>query len=72
MAAKYGKTPGQILLRFTVQRGVIAIPKSTNADRLKQNITLFDFVLDEGDFAKLKALDKGAAARVCDFSFFKG
>lgn len=36
MSKKYEKTPAQILLRHIVQRGIAAIPKSTNADRIKQ------------------------------------
>lgn len=72
IAAKHKKTPAQILLRYTNQRGIAAIPKSTNADRLRQNICVFDFVLDESDVGKLKSLNKGPKARICDFSFLKG
>ncbi|GLV43322.1 uncharacterized protein CBL_03865 [Carabus blaptoides fortunei] len=72
IATKHGETPAQVLLRYTVQRGIAAIPKSTNAQRLKENISIFDFKLDNDDVAKLKSLDQGAAARVCDFSFMKG
>jgi diketogulonate reductase-like aldo/keto reductase len=38
MAKKYSKTPAQILLRHIVQRGIAAIPKSTNPDRIRQNL----------------------------------
>jgi diketogulonate reductase-like aldo/keto reductase len=38
VAEKYGKTPAQILLRHIVQRGIAAIPKSTNPDRIRQNL----------------------------------
>ncbi|XP_026463185.1 1,5-anhydro-D-fructose reductase-like [Ctenocephalides felis] len=70
IAEKHSKTSAQILLRWLIQRGLIAIPKSTNEDRLKQNIDIFDFELDPIDEADLNALDRGI--RVCDFSFFKG
>lgn len=72
IAEKHKKTPAQILLRFTIQRGIATIPKSTNPERLKQNISVFDFSLDDDDMAKLKAEDKGPSARVCDFGFLKG
>lgn len=70
IAAKHSKTPAQILLRWLIQRGLIAIPKSTNEERLKENIDIFDFELDTIDEADLNSLDRGI--RVCDFSFFKG
>jgi len=38
VAKKHGKTPAQILLRHIVQRGVAAIPKSTNPERIRQNL----------------------------------
>ncbi|XP_046613821.1 aldo-keto reductase family 1 member A1 [Neodiprion virginianus] len=66
------KTPAQILLRYTLQRGIAAIPKSTNPDRLRKNIDLFDWALAPEDMNELNALDQGASARVCDFGFFKG
>ncbi len=58
IAAKYGKTPTQIALRFTVQRGIVVIPKTTSKDRMKENLDLFDFSLDDGEIEKLKAIDE--------------
>ncbi|XP_012268795.1 aldo-keto reductase family 1 member A1 [Athalia rosae] len=66
------KTPAQILLRYTLQRGIAAIPKSTNPERLKKNIDLFDWELTAEDTDELDALDQGSSARICDFGFFKG
>ncbi|KAL1491296.1 hypothetical protein ABEB36_011914 [Hypothenemus hampei] len=66
---KYGKSPAQIALKFLLQRGIVVIPKSVTETRLKQNIDLFDFLLDENDLVDLRALDVGEEARVCDFSF---
>lgn len=40
IAKKHGKTPGQILLKFLVQQDIVVIPKSTNPERLKQNINV--------------------------------
>ncbi|XP_049879155.1 aldo-keto reductase AKR2E4-like isoform X2 [Pectinophora gossypiella] len=45
MASKYGKTTGQIVLRYLIDRGTIPIPKSTNKNRLQQNIDILDFEL---------------------------
>ncbi|XP_023287956.1 alcohol dehydrogenase [NADP(+)] [Orussus abietinus] len=72
LAKKHGKTPAQILLKFTINRGIAAIPKSTNAQRIKENIELFDWDLKPEEIDELKGLDQGAKARICDFNFFKG
>lgn len=72
IAQKYNKTPGQILLRHLVQQGAIVIPKSGNPERIKQNISLFDFELSNEDLEKLDALDKGDDGRIFHFLFFKG
>lgn len=58
IAEKYGKTPTQIALRYTVQRGIVVIPKTTSKARMKENLDLFDFSLTEEDVEKLKALDE--------------
>mmetsp|Transcript_48638 Transcript_48638/g.105970 ORF Transcript_48638/g.105970 Transcript_48638/m.105970 type:complete len:96 (-) Transcript_48638:1189-1476(-) len=49
---------GQLLLKFQVQRGVVAIPKSVNPDRLKQNIDLFSFTLSDEDMNSIYLLDR--------------
>lgn len=70
IAETHGKSPAQILLRYLLELGVSAIPKSTNAARLKSNIDLFDFKLTESDMTALAGLD--ANIRICDFAFFQG
>jgi 2,5-diketo-D-gluconate reductase A len=60
LAAKYGKTPAQIVLRWHIELGLVAIPKSANPDRLAQNIDIFDFELSDDAVAALSALDTGA------------
>lgn len=55
---KYGKTPAQIVLRFNVQRGIVVIPKSSNKERIKENINIFDFALTEDDMAQIRTLDE--------------
>jgi diketogulonate reductase-like aldo/keto reductase len=56
LAKKYQKSPAQILLNWAIRRGTIAIPKSTNADHLKANISIFDFELDGEDMETLNNL----------------
>lgn len=70
IATRLGKTPAQILLKWIIKRGVAAIPKSTNADRLRQNLAIFDFDLTADDMNTLKGLDKGI--RIQTFDFFQG
>jgi len=70
IAAAHGKTPAQVLLRWIIENGLSAIPKSTNPERLKQNLNIFDFSLSAEEMDKLNALD--ANIRVCDFAFFRG
>ena len=60
LAAKYGKTPAQILLRRTIQDGVTVIPKSVHTERIKENIDIFDFELTAEETDALNLLDKAA------------
>lgn len=62
LAGKYSKNPGQILLCFLVQEGLVVLPKSTNDARIRGNIDIFDFVLDESEMEALRALDRGHGA----------
>ncbi len=55
---KYGKTAAQVILRWDMQRNVVAIPKSTHIERMEQNFNIFDFELSEEDMAKIATLDK--------------
>ena len=59
LADKYGKNPGQIILRFEVQDGLIVLPKSTNPQRIEGNIDIFDFELSDGEMDSLRTLDTG-------------
>ncbi|MFI8481421.1 aldo/keto reductase [Pseudomonas sp. NPDC078700] len=58
----HGKTPAQIILRWHIQNGVVAIPKSTNAERIAQNIDIFDFALTAQQMAQIDALEAGMRA----------
>jgi 2,5-diketo-D-gluconate reductase A len=64
IAERTGKTPAQVVLRWHVQQGIVAIPKSANPERIAQNIDVFDFELTEADIDALAALDRGPAAGV--------
>lgn len=59
IAAKHGKTVAQVALRFTLQRGVIVIPKTVHKDRLIENMAVWDFELDGEDISQIAALDTG-------------
>lgn len=57
IAAKYGKTPAQVMLRWHIQRGVVVIPKSTHIERMEQNLDVFNFALSDEDMDAIAALD---------------
>ena len=56
---KHGKSVAQVVLRWLLQRGIVCIPKSVKKERMEENFNVFDFTLDEEDFAKIAALDTG-------------
>ena len=58
IAGKHGKSPAQVILRWHIQQGLIVIPKSTHAERIRENIDVFDFALSEEDMAAIAALDR--------------
>ncbi|WP_340004703.1 aldo/keto reductase [Paenibacillus sp. FSL K6-0276] len=58
LSEKYGKTPAQIVLRWDLQQGVITIPKSVHADRIKENAGFFDFTLSDEDVKAIEDLNK--------------
>lgn len=59
LAAKYVVSEAQVLLRWAIQRGFAVLPKSTNAERVRQNMDLFSFELDHSDMEDLRRLDRG-------------
>lgn len=59
IGTKYGKTPGQVVLRWHIELGMVAIPRSANPGRIAQNIDIFDFALTADEVATVSALDTG-------------
>ena len=61
---KYGKTPAQVVLRWHMELGIVAIPRSRNPERIAQNIDIFDFALTSDEMASISGLDTGEEPRV--------
>ncbi|WAJ33270.1 aldo/keto reductase [Arthrobacter sp. FX8] len=62
LAEKHGKTPGQLVLRWHIQNGLVTIPKTASPERMAENLDVFDFALDPQDLAELSILDEGPGA----------
>jgi 2,5-diketo-D-gluconate reductase A len=60
IAAKHGKTPAQVVIRWHLDSGLIAIPKTARPERLRENIGALDFRLDGDDMKRIEALDSPA------------
>jgi 2,5-diketo-D-gluconate reductase A len=59
---KYGKSVGQVVLRWLVQRQIVALAKSVRRERMVENLAVFDFQLDEADMARLATLEIGQSS----------
>ena len=57
IADKHGVSPAQVMIRWQLQQGIIVIPKSTHAERIRSNFDVFGFDLDEEDFRAIEKLD---------------
>lgn len=62
IGAKYGKSLGQVVLRWLVQRGVVALAKTVRRERMQENLNVFDFSLDDADMAAIAALETGTSS----------
>ena len=62
IAGEHDRTPGQVVLRWHVQQGLVAIPKSQSPDRLAENLSVFDFELTSADLSLIAQLSQGADA----------
>ncbi len=58
IAAAHGKTPAQVALRFLIQRGVSAVPKSATPARIRENLDIFDFELTASEMGELAKMDE--------------
>ena len=68
IAGRHGCTPAQVLIRWALQRGTSVIPKSSNPERIAQNLAAADVPLSDGDMRELAALDR--AYRFIDGTFW--
>lgn len=64
IATEYERTPAQVILRWHTQRGRIAIPKSSNPERMRENLDSLDFSMSEEALAKMDSLDRGESGRI--------
>jgi diketogulonate reductase-like aldo/keto reductase len=59
VAAEVGRTPAQVLIRWSLQKGFVVLPRSSSSARIAENAAVFDFSLGDGQMARLDALDEG-------------
>lgn len=64
ISSRLGRTPGQVVLRWHVQNGLVPIPKSSDPARMAENADVFDFELGQDDLAEIASMSKGANAGV--------
>ena len=60
LSGKYRKSVAQLVMRWLIQKDVVAIPKSSDPSRIKENFNVFDFELSADDMAAIKSLDQGS------------
>ena len=58
LAEKYSKTPGQLMIRWSIQHGLAVIPKSTREERIRENSQVFDFDISDDDMMSLDSLNE--------------
>ncbi len=57
IANAHGRSVGQVILRWNIQRGVVVIPKSIHKERIKENIDIWDFSLTDGEMENISTID---------------
>ena len=69
IAQTHNKSVVQIILRWHMQEGLVAVPGSTNPAHIQENISIFDFELTEDEMAQIRALDRGEAGRYFNLDY---
>jgi diketogulonate reductase-like aldo/keto reductase len=69
IARRHGKTVAQVILRWDLQNGVVTIPKSVRAERIRENADIFDFALSADEMETIAALDRGQRSGADPFNF---
>lgn len=59
LAKKYDKSTAQILIRYSLQKNWVPLPKSDNPEYIQSNTEIYDFTIEKGDIDTLDALDEG-------------
>jgi 2,5-diketo-D-gluconate reductase A len=62
IARKHGRTVGQVILRWVVQRGIVTLAKSVRKERMAENLAVFDFELDAPDMERIAKLETGQSS----------
>ncbi|WP_374438019.1 aldo/keto reductase [Pseudomonas panipatensis] len=62
IAQRYGKSVGQVVLRWVVQRGVVALAKTTRKERMQENLAVLDFALSDDDMNRITSMDTATSA----------
>jgi diketogulonate reductase-like aldo/keto reductase len=65
IAGRHGKTAGQVVLRWHVQSGRTALPKTSRVERMLENRDIYDFELSDGEMRSIDALGAGEVRRTC-------
>ena len=69
IAQDHGKSVVQIILRWHMQEGLVAVPGSTNPAHIQENISIFDFELTDDEMAQIRAMDRGEAGRYFNLDY---
>jgi diketogulonate reductase-like aldo/keto reductase len=59
LAKKYNVSPAQVMVRWSLQKGYVPLPKSTKKERIEENADVSGFVIEEGDVRRLDGCDEG-------------
>lgn len=66
IAKKYGKTASQVLIRYSLQKNWVPLPKSSNPARIASNADVYDFEISQDDMDVLDYLDQGSAGAIVE------